>query len=243
MTGSLGPPPVAAPAGTRSSQTGAPAAPVPGFLSVNGERIESTNALVDRLGTPGLKGTARSAAAAVSRAAVRRERRADASLAACAPLRPLLTAVVEAYSESWGPCGSVAPLMRKFILEVAPPAKALQVLVVRPACKRRNARRRGFAAARRAPLASRAALRRRFRGARSARRRATRCWRSSATRRCRTFCFSATAICATPSWAQTSPRWSACCASTSPSPKTRWSTPRCGAGSCFRVAFAFAQFR
>ena len=159
------------------------------------------------------------------------------------PFAPSVDPVVEAYSESWGPCGSVAPLMRKFILEVAPPAKALQVLVVRPACKRRNARRRGFAAARRAPLASRAALRRRFRGARSARRRGTRCWRSSATRRCRTFCFSATAICATPSWAQTSPRWSACCASTSPSPKTRWSTPRCGAGSCFRVAFAFAQFR
>ena len=149
MTGTLGPPPVAAPAGTRSSQTGTAAAPVPGFLSVNGERIESTNALVDRLGTPGLKGAARSAATTGPRAAVRRERRADACTAAAAPLGPLLTAVVEAYSESWGPCGSVAPLMRKFMLEVAPPAKALQVLVVRPGAKQRTARRRGFAGARR----------------------------------------------------------------------------------------------
>ena len=135
MTTALGPPPVV-PGGTRASQTGAPAAPVPGFLSVNGERIESTNALVDRLGTPGLKGAPRGAAAAGLRAATRRERRADPSGACFAPL---LTAVVEAYSESWGPCGSVAPLMRKFMLEVAPPAKALQVLVVRPAC---GARRR-----------------------------------------------------------------------------------------------------
>jgi hypothetical protein len=47
----------------------------------------------------------------------------------------------------------VAPLMRKFILEVAPPAKALQVLVVRPAEQRRQARRRGFAGASRSALA------------------------------------------------------------------------------------------
>jgi hypothetical protein len=44
-------------AGGRSSVTGGGApAPVPGFLMVQGtERIESTAALVDRLGTPGLK--------------------------------------------------------------------------------------------------------------------------------------------------------------------------------------------
>jgi len=46
----------APPAATRSSQVGAAAVVVPGFLAVNGERVESTNALVERLGTPGLKG-------------------------------------------------------------------------------------------------------------------------------------------------------------------------------------------
>jgi hypothetical protein len=50
----------APPAATRASQTGGVAAtPVAGFLAVNGERIESTNALADRLGTPGLKGAPR----------------------------------------------------------------------------------------------------------------------------------------------------------------------------------------
>jgi hypothetical protein len=55
----------------------------------------------------------------------------------CGPF-PLLTTVVEAYSESWGPCGSVAALMRKFMLEVALPAGAMQVLVVRGATTRHS---------------------------------------------------------------------------------------------------------
>jgi hypothetical protein len=50
---------------------------------------------------------------------------------ACFCARARASAVVEAYSESWGPCGSVAPLLRKFLLEAAPPHDALQVLVVR----------------------------------------------------------------------------------------------------------------
>ncbi len=38
----------------RSSQVAI--VPPTGFLAVNGERIEGTQALVERLGTPGLKG-------------------------------------------------------------------------------------------------------------------------------------------------------------------------------------------
>jgi hypothetical protein len=139
-------------AGGRSSVTGGGAtAPVPGFLMVQGtERIESTAALVDRLGTPGLKrarpprGThtraacvvqpgllSASAAALGGAARVRHLRNCGAGLTARAFVRVFRFTVVEAYSESWGPCGSVAPLLRKFLLEVAPPHDALQVLVVR----------------------------------------------------------------------------------------------------------------
>lgn len=40
---------------------------------------------------------------------------------------------MEAYSESWGPCGSVAPVLRKFLTDVALEPGGLQVLVARAA--------------------------------------------------------------------------------------------------------------
>lgn len=40
-------------------------------------------------------------------------------------------AVVEVYSESWGPCGSVLPTIKKFRLEKDPDPACLQFLQVR----------------------------------------------------------------------------------------------------------------
>jgi hypothetical protein len=37
--------------------------------------------------------------------------------------------VVEAYSDSWGPCGSVGTLLKKFLTEASPPEGGLEVLV------------------------------------------------------------------------------------------------------------------
>ena len=37
--------------------------------------------------------------------------------------------MVEAYSDSWGPCGSVGTLLKKFLTEASPPEGGLEVLV------------------------------------------------------------------------------------------------------------------
>lgn len=116
---------MAQPPQPRVSQVAVQNAGSTGFLSSVGIKVDGYDALAERLGTPGLKGApAVHTLPRCVRARVHNARALTVAGVGC-------TSVVEAYSESWGPCGSVGTLLKKFMNEVNPPEGALEVLVVR----------------------------------------------------------------------------------------------------------------
>ena len=86
-------------------------------MQVNVELVPDEETLRDRLAGRGLKGTS--------------------SVFACAKFWPgsrlksiAIGAVVEVFSESWGPCGSVLPTLKKFKMEKDPDPSCIQHLQV-----------------------------------------------------------------------------------------------------------------